>query len=106
MDNGQIGELPFNVTSKLEHFQQLREGTSVTFKTTTPFQQARNTSDLYHAHELLHAKAAGTRVMDAYSVVQALHAASLADISYVDDVHFRPFVYEQLNDALLNQLCP
>ena len=103
---GQWTELPIQCDPYVVNFQQILNETLVSYKTTTPFQKPLEISDLYYALDTSYAKKAGLKVTDGYSVMQALYNAGLADISYVDNSHFRPFVYEQLNDLLLNQLCP
>ena len=95
------------ITNKLAMFQTAHNATSVLYKTTTPYYRRHNEpTESYHAKELSFAREADINITDAYAVLQALQTAGLAEKAYVDGAHFRPFVYEQLNDLLLNQLCP
>ena len=96
-----------SIVTKLQGFQQAYhdDRTFVLYKTTTP-DWSFTPMGPFHARELSHATEAGINVTDAYAVLQAFHNAGLAEAAYVDPMHFRPFVYEQLNDVLLNKLCP
>ena len=95
------------MTTKMLAFQKAHNGTSLLYKTSTPyFRRHAEPAKSYHAKEILNAREAGINITDAFAVLQALLRAGLGEKSYVDEAHFRPFVYEQLNDVLLNQLCP
>ena len=95
------------MTTKILAFQKAHNETSVLYKTTTPYVRRHiEPTESYHAKEISSAKEAGINITDGYAVLQALLRAGLAERAYVDDAHFKPFVYEQLNDILLNQLCP
>ena len=92
--------------TEIKTFRQRQPGTGFTWKTTTLFQAANNErNNLYHTEEHAHAEGAGINVTDAHAVTKAIHSAGLASVAYIDLLHFRPFVYEQFNDLLLNQLC-
>lgn len=78
----------------------------VLFKTTTLPQAHEERHKNYHAKEVSAAKGASLNITDVYAVTQAIHDANLSTYAYVDNGHFQPFVYEQFNDLLLNQLCP
>lgn len=103
--NGQDGELLVQHHHQATRFPAYRDSrTSVLYKTTTPDIDFTPMAP-YHARELDDATEASINVTDAYAVLQAFHNAGLADAAYIDRTHFRPFLYEQLNDVLLNQLC-
>ena len=78
----------------------------VLLKTTTLPLEHEEKNKSYHAKEVLAAQAAGLNVTDVYAVTQAIHDANISAYAHVDGGHFQPFVYEQFNDLLLNQLCP
>ena len=78
----------------------------VSRKTTTHFLDGNGErNSIYHAEEVSSAMAAGLHVTDVYAVTQAIHEANITEHAYTDGMHFQPFVYEQFNDLLLNQLC-
>ena len=100
-----------SMSDSLQAFKEKRPQGFIALKTTTPYVDDEYDSGellnhgLYHAMELTHARIKNINITDAYGVAEGLHKTGLAKYAYYDRVHFRPFVYEQLNDVLLNQLC-
>ena len=45
-------------------------------------------------------------IYDAWGLTQGLNASEhLTSISFADDFHFQPFVYQAMNEALLHAAC-
>lgn len=93
-------------------YHQARNKTFIAWKTTTLVRSQVDfpdtpvsKSDAWHQREIAMAHNAGINVTDAHAISQAIHSATLTDYAYEDGAHVRPFVSEQMNDLLLNQLC-
>ena len=93
-------------------YRQARNETFIAYKTTTLVRSQVDfptipvsLHDALHEREIAMALNAGINVTDAHAISQAIHSANLTDYAYHDGAHFRPFVSEQMNDLLLNQLC-
>ena len=92
-------------------YRLARNETFISWKTTTLVRSQDfsfipvEKSSAYHQAELAIAHNAGINVTDVYAISQAIQSANLTEYAYEDGAHFRPFVSEQMNDLLLNQLC-
>ena len=100
------------IMNDLATYRLARNETFIAWKTTTlvrgqkDFPQIPDSkSDAWHQREIAMARGAGINVTDVHAISQAIHSAGLTDYAYEDGGHFRPFVSEQMNDLLLNQLC-
>ena len=56
------------------------------------------------AEAIAHARAHGWALMDAYAATRA--AMALEPQPFVDNVHYVGYVYAELNQLLLNMICP
>ena len=93
-------------------YRQARNETFIAWKTTTLVRSQVDYPDIptskhdaWHQKEIAMALNAGINVTDVHAISQAIHSANLTDYAYQDGGHFRPFVSEQMNDLLINQLC-
>ena len=96
----------------LATYHQARNETVIAWKTTTLVRSQVDYPDIpiskqdaWHHREIAMALDAGINVTDVHAISQAIHSVNLTDYAYHDGFHFRPFVSEQMNDLLLNQLC-